>query len=79
MPDGGYLAQALALIEAASEALADESGMVVCWHEWRTRDELLKSGCPQCLVDAALNDLRSEEVARALDDQITSATEALNG
>ncbi len=44
---------ATVLLEKADEELAAESGMVVCWHEYED-DDILDSGCVQCLVEAAL-------------------------
>ena len=47
---------ALDLLERALEVLSDESGMVVCWHEYDEVD-LRRSECVQCLVQAAANEL----------------------
>jgi hypothetical protein len=46
-----------ALLERADELLADESGMVVCWHEFDD-EQILRSECVQCCVEAAMEALR---------------------
>lgn len=46
------LTRALALLEHADWLLAEDSGMVVCWHEY-TWEEVLAGQCVQCCVEHA--------------------------
>jgi hypothetical protein len=51
------LVRARALLERAEEIVSDETGMVVCWHEF-TAAQTLRSHCVQCCVEHALQAVR---------------------